>query len=324
MMKKGLNKTIAYFLLVTMLLNNIFLPVDAENVPEENVSITEVDMEETDALLRWTTTDHIGEQCDYVIKELGLSSSQASWLKDGCGIVDGSYSDVAGLHAKQRTNYMACLKAVFLYGQLLGTQDIKQRILASMPNVDGDNKGFVSKVCESLADYLNKKGSISLSQKRYIVYGFGLHLLGDMFAHRTMVKKVNLDKWNQETPDTPTNKYLQNRDFKPDKVQVVKGKILANQMNTGLLKEYMYAKTEHHIYILNYAVDKQEKKENPIYVYEDNKTFMPKRFNAVKKASVSFLTQVRKSVGNFNNVNLYLGEYNLSLHNYDKYKTSIS
>ena len=81
--------------------------------------------------------------------------------------------------------------------------------------MDGDNKGFVSKVCESLADYLNKKGSISLSQKRYIVYGFGLHLLGDMFAHRTMVKKVNLDKWNQETPDTPTNKYLQNRDFKP-------------------------------------------------------------------------------------------------------------
>lgn len=133
MMKKGLNKIIAYFLLVTMLLNNIFLPVDAENVPEENVSITEVDMEETDALLRWTTTDHIGEQCDYVIKELGLSSSQASWLKDRCGILDGSYSDVAGLHAKQRTNYMACLKAVFLYGQLLGTQDIKQRILASMP-----------------------------------------------------------------------------------------------------------------------------------------------------------------------------------------------
>lgn len=71
-------------------------------------------------------------------------------------------------------------------------------------------------------------------------------------------------------------------------------------------------------------MDNQEKKENPIYVYEDNKTFMPKRFNAVKKASVSFLTQVRKSDGNFNNVNLYLGEYNLSLHNYDKYKTSIS
>ena len=58
--------------------------------------------------------------------------------------------------------------------------------------------------------------------------------------------------------------------------------------------------------------------DNPSKVYADNPTFMPKRFNAAKQASVSFV-QKAKNGKNFSGVDLFLDDYNLSLHKYSEY-----
>lgn len=52
--------------------------------------------------------------------------------------------------------------------------------------------------------------------------------------------------------------------------------------------------------------------------YPDNPTFMPKRFTAAKQASVSFV-QKAKNGNSFNGVDLFLDDYNLSLHRYSEY-----
>ncbi len=142
-----------------------------------------------------------------------------------------------------------------------------------------------------------------------------------MYAHRIMVKEANLNKWG--TDDSSSNKYLQDRDFINNKILTVKAEIKAGKVNTGTLKNYMPARNSGYKFKLNFAVNGKTTTENPGLVYPDNPTFMPKRFKAVKDASVSFVQKVRGG-GSFNNIDLFLDDYNLSLHNYNSYKASIS
>lgn len=297
---------------------------------DKNTTKTTTD-EENIITPRWRVTDHKEEQCAYVISKLGLNANQQSWIKDGVGAPDKNYHDVAGFHAKQNpkrsTNYLACLKAIFMFAQLIGTNgniSKKQQILNSMPKIDASTKSDISEMIEKMNAYFDSKGSTTENQRKYIAYGFGLHLLGDMYAHRIMVKEANLNKWIiDKAADSPTNKYLQKRDFLPGKVEQVKADIKANIVNTGSLKYYMPEKDSGYNFILNFPIDGKKTTQNPGLVYPDNPTFMPKRFNAVKNASVSFVQKVR-SGSSFNNVDLFLDNYNLSLHNYSSYKASIS
>lgn len=180
----------------------------------------------------WGTSDHVNKQCEYVISQLGLSSSQAAWLKDGCGCVDGKFSNIRGFHAKKKTNYLACIKALFMFGQLVGKNDTgltkKEVVFQAMPKLDA-------------------------AAKQDIV---------DMFDDNTHTYTTNYPKLG------------------------TKVKVAAP-------------------------------------VYEDNPLFMPKRFNAAKQASVSFIKQIRTN-SNFNTVNFYLGNYNLNFDKFNEFQAIIS
>lgn len=205
-----------------------------------------------------------------------------------------------------------------MYSQLVGNNDSgqskKQIILNSMPNIDARDKDYISKVIEKMNTFIDGKGSTTVNQRKYIAYGFGLHLVGDMFAHRVMVKVANLNNWG--TKDTASNKYLQDRDFIQSQIPAVKAAIQANQVDTASLKEYMPANG--HTWTLNTGGTTDQASR----VYPDNPTFMPKRFNAAKQASVSFV-QKAKNGSAFSGVDLFLDDYNLSLFKYSEHISKI-
>lgn len=290
--------------------DEVIIEDEITEVPDEETSNTESGISPL-----WLNTDHRDAQCNYVISQLGLNSNQASWLKEGATAPDSYYSETKGFHARAVTNYMACLKAIFMYSQLLGNNDTglskKQVILNSMPNISSKDKTFISDMVRDMNNFIDGKGSTTVNQRKYIAYGFGLHLVGDMFAHRVMIKESNLNKWG--TKDTTSNKYLQDRDFLSNRIADLKADIKANKVYTASIKEYM-PEDGTRTYTLNTGGTTTKASR----VYPDNPTFMPKRFNAAKQASVS-LVQKAKNGKNFSGVDLFLDDYNLSLHKYSEY-----
>lgn len=292
---------------------------DAEEITVEEetteIHIGETDGGESGISPLWLNTDHRDAQCNYVINQLGLNSNQSSWLKEGATAPDSYYSEIKGFHARPKTNYMACLKAIFMYAQLVGNNDTgtskKQAILNSMPNISSDDKTFISEMVQSMNNFIDGKGSTTVNQRKYIAYGFGLHLVGDMFAHRVMIKESNLNNWG--TKDTTSNKYLQDRDFLSNRIADLKADIKANKVYTAGIKDYMPADGTR-----TYQLNTGGTTTKASRVYPDNPTFMPKRFNAAKQASVSFV-QKAKNGKSFNGVDLFLDDYNLSLHRYSEY-----
>lgn len=64
-----------------------------------------------------------------------------------------------------------------------------------MPNISSGDKENISLMVQNMNTFIDGKGSTSVNQRKYIAYGFGLYLAGDIFAHRVMLKPTNLDKW---------------------------------------------------------------------------------------------------------------------------------
>lgn len=345
MKKNFMMKLSSSVLAGAMAVTTIFMPVNASILSESNTENTSVqepgtlpvpeeitlpgtENTPTDSsggiVPYWGTSDHVNKQCEYVISQLGLSSSQAAWLKDGCGCVDGKFSNIRGFHAKKKTNYLACIKALFMFGQLVGKNDTgltkKEVVFQAMPKLDDIAKKDIVDMFDSINNYFESKGSTSKEQRRYIAYGFGLHLLGDMYAHRVLVKVANLQKWDYK--DTSTNKYLQPEDFIDSKENTLKSLITEGKtITTARLKDYMFDDNTH-TYTTNYPkLGTKVKVAAP--VYEDNPLFMPKRFNAAKQASVSFIKQIRTN-SNFNTVNFYLGNYNLNFDKFNEFQAIIS
>lgn len=105
MKKNFMMKLSSSVLAGAMAVTTIFMPVNASILSESNTENTSVqepgtlpapeeitlpgtDNTPTDPsggiVPYWGTSDHVNKQCEYVISQLGLSSSQAAWLKDGC------------------------------------------------------------------------------------------------------------------------------------------------------------------------------------------------------------------------------------------------
>ena len=153
---------------------------------------------------RYNSTRH-QEQCDYVAQELNLSSQQTAWMKESTSIVDSEFDFIEGLHARKGTNYLANLKALFWLSKSLGSEgDIISSVLNRMPNLNSEEEYHTTMVMQATLEYLASKSGASLEQQRFYVYGFAIHLIGDMFAHRILIKKSTLNSWGQT--DTATKK----------------------------------------------------------------------------------------------------------------------
>lgn len=302
------------------------MPISEEGITEEKIDFTNP---EDSIDPQWSISDHKNDICAYVASQLNLTSSQKSWIQTSCAAADSAYKDVRAFHARIRVygsdkdgdgnipvNYLAALKALWMFARLIGTENKTQTVLNNLPNVDSKNREYIKTMCQTVQSYLKSQGSITKEHKQYLVYGFALHLIGDIYAHRILVKKTCVDNEHWNTKDTSTNKYFQSKDFaEPQKLQ---NNVLNGTVYTQEIKTYMKKNATFSINDGTGTTNKANK------VYTDNKTFMPKRFAAAKKASVSFMTHVRKSGGDFSDVSFYRDTYSLTIQSFATYKASIN
>ena len=246
---------------------------------------------------------HVKRQCAYVVSQFKLNDKQQAALEAAARDADKLYSDVRGFHARKGTNYLAHLKALeFCSVRIDKESDLKSYILERLPNISEQDKKDVSQMIDAALYYVNvEKKYATREQKRYALSGFGIHLIGDMFAHRTMIKKAYVTNWG--TPDTPTKKYFQTKDFKPERLEEFKTKIREGKLCTVDMRQYM------------------QKPSGALYI--DNIYFMPARIKAAERAAASFVETVFVTGLTFSDVNYYLSEYDLKLENFDQYKATV-
>lgn len=317
MKKHLLTKTTCMIMVLFMLFGMI--PVNATSADDSlntSDSVSENYDESNSPLLRWRNTDHKNKLCEYVIDQLKLTQTQGNWIKETCSAADDKYSDVAMLHDKKGCNYIAGLNAIYMFARMVNSTNKLSKILSSMPNISESDKTKVTILCDTLQKYLDDKGSISKEHKQYLIYGFGLHMIEDLYAHRIQVKTACLTDWGKT--DTSSTKYFQTRDFIPSKLNEFKQNIKEGTIYTSDIKRWMY--DDGRTFKINYEISGKKTTTRPGNVYIDNPTFMPRRFAAAKKASVSFMTYVRKSDSSFSDIVFYRGTYNLTIYKFSEYK----
>ena len=245
---------------------------------------------------------HINRQLEYVAANISMTVQQKEIMKTAAQIADSEpYKNVRGFHARKNadgaSNYLANLKALEICGVKIGNQsNLVSYVLGRMPNISAQDKNDVSQMVATVESYAERYAT--RAEKRYAVAGFGLHLIGDMFAHRTIIKKACLTNWGQ--PDTSTNVYFQDKDFIKSTLEQFKSEIRAGKLCTVDMKPYM----------------KDQRWKN----YIDNIRFMPNRIKAAERAAASFVQTVFTQGLGFPDINYYLTEYNLQLENFAQYK----
>lgn len=180
MKKNFLWKKISYGLILAMLFTGMYIPVYAldfdasekattqgetkgtgETTTEE--TITEVGKNEAFSYGPYFDKDeHVHYQCEYVIKNLGLTQEQGNLLKETCMAADSSFGTVRGLHARKNaegaSNYLANLKALFLSAQLIDEVDsLEDAVLSRMPKISAKDKADVREVIRVIKEYISEK-----------------------------------------------------------------------------------------------------------------------------------------------------------------------
>lgn len=262
--------------------------------------------------------DHVHYQCEYVIKNLGLTQEQGNLLKETCMAADSSFGNVRGLHARKNaegaSNYLANLKALFLSAQLIDEVDsLEDAVFSRMPKISAKDKADVREVIRVIKEYISEK-NLSSEQKLYLISGFAVHLTGDMYAHRAMLKKASITDWGK--PDKADHKYFQTRDFKKATRNEFKEKVNAGQLCTVDMKKYMQNDGFEFKLYGGHTV----KTRGPVYI--DNLTFMPNRITTAQRTAYSFMKAVR-SDGNFSDVTYHRDDFNIDLENFSAYKTAV-
>ena len=256
----------------------------------------------------FSSVGHVDRQCAYVVSHLNLNAQQRAVMEKAARDADSLYGGVRGFHARKNkdgsSNYLVNLKALEICGVRIDKEpNLKSYVLGRMPNNSAKDKDDVGQMIDAIKDYFDRseQKSYTREQKRYAISGFGVHLLGDMFAHRTMIKKVWLDSWDKK--DTDTVKYFHSEDFKDETVEDFKAKIRAGKLCTVDMRPYM--------------------KEPSGATYIDNIKFMPGRIKAAERAAASFVETVFVKGLTFSDINYYLTEYNLQLENFAQYKATV-
>ena len=261
--------------------------------------------------------DRHQDQCNYVGSNLGLSATQIAWMTETARAADSkAYEGIKGFHARKGTNYLTNLKALFWYSRLLGkSNDIVTDVINRMPALSSDEKSVMRQMCNAVKSFLESKQGITQEQQKYHVYGFAIHLTGDIFAHRVLIKKSTLDSWNQ--PDSPTRKNLQAEDFIQATRSQFKEAIRNGQLYMVDMKPYM--QPEGFQFKINYPTERTTDRQGEVYI--DNPTFMPNRIEAAKKTALSFVQNALN--GSFSQVKYYREEYNFTLENFAAYKDKL-
>ena len=212
-------------------------------------------------------------------------------------------------------NYVASLKFLWKYAQVIGDKNISgtySQLSANAKNValaQFNNKGIINNQTdyEGLLDLatrtvaiINQYGKAKTPEERkYLIYGVILHLLGDITAHRTIVPQFMVDRVNDPNYKNSKNKF-ETKHF-GNNWSYVKGLVKNGSIDFTTLQKYS-------------SGELSEKGFRDRY--EDNIKVVPNRVLTAETMAEYFM---RKFSGGFD-VNIFDVHYaNVTLINYSSY-----
>lgn len=155
----------------------------------------------------------------YIMSEFSNESSNKKEIIKRC-LLYGSYkADTANMHNSSQNivqlhairNYVANLKALWKYSKLIYSHTdtyCYNNIINTMPNLTSQEQQDLSILLNTVpniyAHFQNKfNHAPSKLEQKYLVMGLALHLIGDIYAHRTIVPSYYGDSdladsyWNE-------------------------------------------------------------------------------------------------------------------------------
>ena len=246
-------------------------------------------------LPQWMTGTKDGEVghadiIEHIMGEFSDVSQKKRELIGQC-LLYGSYkADTTDMHDRSKNiiqlhamrNYVANLKALWKYSKLIYENTdtyCYNNIINTMPKLTDKEQQDLSILLKTVPKiynhYKTKVGHApSKLEKKYLVMGLALHLIGDIYAHRTFVPAYYGDT-------SSSNPYWHQSYFKDYKK-------LLEAVRTGTL---LCTKID------NYMKPNLPKKLNSYY--EDNVEFIPNRYTFSKRTCKKFIHEIRISGNNF-------------------------
>lgn len=163
----------------------------------------------------WSASEH-----EVIVKNVtnksGISQTNINYMAKTAKLADRgihgekeikNYGTVKAFHGKE--NYIASLKYLWKYANLIGQgksyADAKSitKTAIDKSKVDKDDKHDI-KVAINAAEYMLKEqnkaynNKLDKTNKKFLVMGFIMHLIGDIYAHATIVPKYTFNKVPKE------------------------------------------------------------------------------------------------------------------------------
>lgn len=273
----------------------------------------------------WSTDAHqwLVEKAD---EELSLNSTYVTIMSYTAKLADTDYHNsdsYRGLHGLG--NYAANLYTMWKFANYTKRGEIadnaKKYALVDLVEATGNDEGITTATdgpplglmdacVELVGSNLNGKikgYSGTAAQKKYLVVGFTCHMIGDTYAHRTLVPEYVF------------------QDAKPDMNDSASSTSYASRLGTsdftnwsGLIHDYFENEDTidliAFIHLENYTTNTYKFNEK----YEDNTKFCRERLNAALKCTREFLKQI-SAANNTVSVDIIQQQQNVNLIKYSNY-----
>lgn len=287
-----------------------------------------------------------------VSKNSGISQTNINYMAKTSKLADRTkkYKDTDVFHGK--SNYVMSLKFLWKYANLIGkgntaasaAKTVKadidkvkayQSTSKTMINEKNNLKQGIDSaeyMIKEQTNYFKEKGTkLTATNKKFLVMGFIMHLIGDTYAHATIVPKYTLYKVPKEdrhykkvkysTKDTSYDARLGSDDFKNDQAyykdksndQIIDIAQHADKyqkfIGWNCLKKAIDLKTLTFRKIKFYMKDSSNSK------YEDNIKFCSERYSKAKSVSKKYLNNYTKAFSN-----ILISKDYVKLYKFNSYK----
>ena len=306
-----------------------------------------------------------------VTKNSGISQANINYMPKTSKLADRTkkYKDTDVFHGK--SNYVMSLKFLWKYANLIGkgntaasaAKTVKadidkvkayQSTSDTMINEKNNLKQGIDSaeyMIKEQTNYFKGKGiKLTATNKKFLVMGFIMHLIGDTYAHATIVPKYTFNKVPKEDrhykvakfsndPDDHKsrfgmNEFVATKFFYEVKKSVYDDPMISSdekalEFNNRIKKITQNAhKTEYDnkldwgclfkatdLQVLTFRKIKFYMKESSNSRYEDNVNFCPERYRAAKSVSKNYLNNYAKAFSN-----ILISKGSVKLYKFDSYK----
>lgn len=299
----------------------------------------------------WSASEH-----EVIVKNVtnksGISQTNINYMAKTAKLADRgihgekeikNYGTVKAFHGKE--NYIASLKYLWKYANLIGQgksyADAKSitKTAIDKSKVDKDDKHDI-KVAINAAEYMLKEqnkaynNKLDKTNKKFLVMGFIMHLIGDIYAHSAIVPKYVLDKaGNSAKNSTDSTSYdarLGKNDFRNDDAyykEISNEKDFNNKIKSIAENDSSTKYTKIGWKCLKETVNNQtlifrrvkffmSKSSNS--KYEDNIKFCEERYRIAKKVSKNYISKYKQAFSN-----ILESKGNVKLYKFSTYKERI-